>query len=66
VNKIPAHESTCKPATDQMNDQTTKQLRLVALLPDNLSSKKVTFSNQVQDIDIQSKLPDLSQTQPNK
>jgi hypothetical protein len=64
--KIPACESTCKPTTDQMNDQTTKQLRLVALLPDNQSSKRVTFSNQVQDIEIQSKLPDLSQTQPNK
>jgi hypothetical protein len=64
--KIPAHKSTCEPTTDQMNDQTTKQLRLVALLPDNQSSKRVTFSNQVQDIEIQSKLPDLSQTQPNK
>jgi hypothetical protein len=49
-----------------MNDQTTKWLRLVALLPDNQSSKRVTFSNQVQDIEIQSKLPDLSQTQPNE
>jgi hypothetical protein len=49
-----------------MNDQTTEQLRLVALLPDNQSSKRVTFSNRVQDIEIQSKLSDLSQTQPNK
>jgi hypothetical protein len=64
--KIPPHESTCEPTTDQMNDQTTKQLRLVALFPDNQSSKRVTFSNQVQDIEIQSKLPDLSQTQPNE
>jgi hypothetical protein len=62
----PSHEITCKPTTDQMNDQVTKQLRLVALLPDNQSSKRVTFSDQVQDIEIQSKLPDLSQTQPNK
>jgi hypothetical protein len=64
--KIPARKSTCKSTTDQMNDQTTKRLRLVALLPDNQSSKRVTFSDQVQDIEIQSKLPDLSQTQPNK
>ena len=62
----PTSEPMCKPTTDQMNDQTTKQLRLVALFPDNQSSKRVTFSDQVQDIEIQSKLPDLSQTQPNK
>jgi hypothetical protein len=33
---------------------------------DNKVTKRVTFRDQVQDIEIQSKLPDLSQTQPNK
>jgi hypothetical protein len=32
----------------------------------NKVTKRVTFRNQVQDIEIQSELPDLSQTQPNK
>jgi hypothetical protein len=45
--KIPTSEPTCKPTNDQINDQTTNQimqrLEQDALLPDNLSSKKVLF-----------------------
>jgi hypothetical protein len=33
---------------------------------DNTVTNRVTFSNQGQEIEIQSKLPDLSQTQPNE
>ena len=59
-------EPTWKPTNDQMNDQTSnekiQQLEQDALLPDNLSSKWVTFSN-MGEIKIQSDSPDLSQTQ---
>ncbi len=37
--KIPTCEPTYEPTTDKMNDQTIKQLKLVALLPVNQSSK---------------------------
>ncbi len=37
--KIPTRELTCKPTTDQTNDQRTKRLKLGALLPVNQSSK---------------------------
>ncbi len=49
-----------------MNDQTSnekiQQLEQDALLPDNLSSKRETFSD-MGEIKIQSDSPDLSQTQ---
>jgi hypothetical protein len=49
-----------------MNDQTSnkkiQRLEQDALLPDNLSSKQVTFSDKGE-IKIQSDSPDLSQTQ---
>jgi hypothetical protein len=45
----PSIEPACKPTNDQMNDQTSnekiQQLEQDALLPDNLSSKRVTFSD---------------------
>jgi hypothetical protein len=62
----PSSESTCKPTNDRMNDQTSneqiQQLEQDALLPDNLSSIRVTFSDKGE-IKIQSDSPDLSQTQ---
>jgi hypothetical protein len=43
----------CKPTNDQINDQTTNQatqpLEQDALLPDNLSSKRVLFQVSVMD-----------------
>jgi hypothetical protein len=48
-----------------MNDQTTKQLKLVALLPVNQSSKQVMYCGKGKDDEILSKLHNLSNTQPN-
>ncbi len=62
----PGSEPTWKPTNDWMNDQTSnkkiQRLEQDALLPDNLSSKQVTFSDKGE-IKIQSDSPDLSQTQ---
>ncbi len=62
----PSSELTCKSTNDQMNDQTSnekiQQLEQDALLPDTLSSKRVTFIDKGE-IKIQSDSPDLSQTQ---
>jgi hypothetical protein len=62
----PSSEPTCKLTNDQMNNQTSnekiQQLEQDALLPVNLSSKRVTFSN-MGEIKIQSDSPNLSQTQ---
>jgi hypothetical protein len=41
----PTSKPKCKPTTDQMNDQTTKRLILVVLLPVNQSSKRVMYCN---------------------
>ncbi len=46
----------------ETSNQTKQQLEQDALLPDNLSSKRVTFSD-MGEIKIQSDNPDLSQTQ---
>jgi hypothetical protein len=51
----PSRKPTCKP---------TKRLEQDALLPGNLSSKGVMFSDQEQDIEIQSNSTDSSNTQP--
>ncbi len=57
-------EPTCKPTTDQMNDQTTKQLKLVVLVPVNQSSKRVMYCDKGKDDEILSKLHNSSNTQP--
>ncbi len=53
-----------KPTTDQMNDQTTKRLKLVALLPVNQSSKRVMYCDKGKDDEILSKLHNSKNTQP--
>jgi hypothetical protein len=53
-----------KPTADHTNDQTTKQLKLVALLPVNQSSKRVMCCDKGKDDEILSKLHNLSNTQP--
>ncbi len=62
----PSSEPACKPTNDQMNDQLSNEkiqrLEQDIMLPDNLSSKRVTFSD-MGEIKIQSDSPDLSQTQ---
>jgi hypothetical protein len=62
----PSSEPTFKPTNDRMNDQTSNEkmqrLEQDTLLPDNLSSKHVTFSD-MGEIKIQSDSSDLSQTQ---
>ncbi len=45
-----------KPTTDQTNDQITKRLKLVALLPVNQSSKRVMYCDKGKDDEILSKL----------
>jgi hypothetical protein len=62
--KIPNREPTCEPTADQMNDQTTKRLKLVALLPVNQSSKQVMYCDKGKDEEILSKLHNSSNTQP--
>ena len=53
----PSRKPICKPTNDQINDQTTnqtmQQLEQDALLPDNLSSKRVLFQVSVMDDVIQ-------------
>jgi hypothetical protein len=55
----PTNEPICEPL-----HKPTKQLGQDALLPGNLSSKGVMFSNQGQDNEIQSDSIDSSNTQP--
>jgi hypothetical protein len=45
-----------KPTTYQTNDQTTKRLKLVALLPVNQSSKQVMYCDKGKDDEILSEL----------
>jgi hypothetical protein len=47
-----------------MNDQTTKQLKLVGLLPVNQSSKRVMYCDKGKDDEILSELHNSSNTQP--
>jgi hypothetical protein len=61
---IQLEEPLSKPTTDQTNDQTTKRLKLVALLPVNQSSKKVMYCDKGKDDEILSKLCNSSNTQP--
>ena len=53
-----------KPTTDQANDQTTKRLKLVALLPVNQSSKRVMYCDKGKDDEILSELHNSKNTQP--
>ncbi len=53
-----------KPTTDQTNDETTKRLKLVALLPVNQSSKQFMYCDKGKDDEILSKLHNSSNTQP--
>jgi hypothetical protein len=64
IHLIQLEEPLSKPNTDQMNDQLTKRLKLVALLPVNQSSKQVMYCDKGKDDEILSKLHNSSNTQP--
>jgi hypothetical protein len=58
----PSRNPICEPINDQTTNRTNQQLEQDALLPGNLSSKEVMFSDQEQDNEIQSDSTDPSNT----